>query len=47
MGPSNAFLQDKGVLLKTAIAAVTNILYDGGAQMSFITEPLAEELEVT
>ena len=53
---SNAFLPDKGVLLKTAIATVTlvshmqaeaNILFDEGAQKSFITEHLAGDLELT
>ena len=53
---SNAFLPDKDVLLKTAIATVTsashvqaeaNILFDEGAQKSFIPEHLAEELELT
>ena len=47
---------DKAVLLKTAIATVTsashmqaeaNILFDEGAQKSFISEHLAEELELT
>ena len=53
---TNAFLPDKDVLLKTAIATVTsashvqaeaNILFDEGAQKTFITEHLAEELELT
>ena len=48
-------LPDKGVLLKTAIATVSsaghvqteaNILFDEEAQKSFITEHLAEELEL-
>ena len=53
---SNTTIPDKEVLLKTAIATVTsashvqaeaNILFDEGAQKSFITEHLAEELELT
>ena len=53
---SNTTLPDKEVLLKTAIATVTsashvqaeaNILFDEGAQKSFITEHLAEVLELT
>ena len=53
---SNTTLPDKEVLLKTAIATVTspsheqaeaNILFDEGAQKSFITEHLAKELELT
>ena len=53
---SNAILPDKEVLLKTAIATVTstshvqaeaNILFDEGAQKSFVTEHLAKELELT
>ncbi|XP_045171011.2 uncharacterized protein LOC123533438 [Mercenaria mercenaria] len=52
---SSAGLHGKGVLLKTAIATVsstkvqlyTNILFDEGSHKSFITESLAEELELT
>ncbi|XP_053391450.1 uncharacterized protein LOC128554226 [Mercenaria mercenaria] len=52
---SSADLHGKGVLLKTAIATVsptkvqlyTNILFDEGSHKSFITESLAEELELT
>jgi hypothetical protein len=49
-------LPDKGVLLKTAITTVSSanqvqteasILFDEGAQKSFITQQLAEELELT
>ncbi|XP_053406534.1 uncharacterized protein LOC123530253 [Mercenaria mercenaria] len=52
---SSAGLHGKGVLLKTTIATVsstkvqlyTNILFDEGSHKSFITESLAEELELT
>ena len=52
---SNTTLPDKEVLLKTAIATVTsqshvqttaNILFDEGAQKSFITEQLATQLNL-